>query len=141
MVFRVNSTDVAFQPTLDCANRIGKEKIQPNTAEKKNPRQNWIKKHFKPTSTKKTIGHIDRILDRTDFSGQTLPEILAYECFFLPTLCNYFIFHQRRPIVFLYNQGSFLIHCRSKCLPSRLPMVFRVNSTDVAFRVTLDCSN
>ena len=52
MVFRANSTDVAFWPIFDCANGIGKKNIA-DLGRKKKSSTNLDKKQFKPTSTKK----------------------------------------------------------------------------------------
>ena len=65
----------------------------------------------------------------------------AISVVFRPTLCNVFIFNQRRPIIFFVPSRMFSYSLSLKKFSVKVAMVFRANSTDVAFRVTLDCSN
>ena len=65
----------------------------------------------------------------------------AISVVFRPTLCNVFIFNQRRPIIFFVPSRMFSYSLSLKKFSIKVAMVFHANSTDVAFRVTLDCGN
>jgi len=65
----------------------------------------------------------------------------AISVVFRPTLCNVFIFNQHRPIIFFLPSRMFNYSLSLKMFSVKVAMVLRANSTDVAFRVTLDCGN
>jgi len=72
----------------------------------------------------KTIGDTGRYVAPTDI--------------FQPTLHN--IFYKRRPIIYLYGRGSFVVRCRLQNLQCTA-WSFRASSTDAVFRSTLGCSH